>query len=467
MKKIISGILVLILLLSIFSGCSSKTDRENTLKIYNWDDYIDLSLLDDFKEYYDAKYGTDLNIIYDAFDTNETMLTKIEKGKEDYDVCAPSDYIIEKMVREDLVIPFDNKIVGENYNTYVPDFIKKQYAEITGNTDQILYSVGYTWGTMGIMYNKEHVDIADLKSMGWDILWNEKYSGMIYMKDSIRDTVCVGNIYVYKDEYLKLQAKFQNKELELDEYMETVQEIFNRTDEKTLAMIEEALIEQKYTVDAMYDIDNDKNAMVNGQAYLNLCWNGDAAWAILEAEELNNGVELGYYIPSEGTNLFFDGWVIPKYAVNTQAANEFVNFMITPKVAVQNMEYIGYTSVVSSPETLEFAQSSAYEDDEAVDVSYFFEGQTNVKTNSAMYPDFSIVASSAIMRDYGEDTENVAFMWTRVKGNALSPAMVIFMVVIGLAIIGLIVFVVVKKAKKKTAKSKKSTNKKKNTYRPE
>ncbi|MEG1520605.1 MAG: ABC transporter substrate-binding protein, partial [Clostridia bacterium] len=266
-------------------------------------------VLEDFKAYYKEKYGIELEIIYETFDTNETMLTKVEKAHEDYDLVCPSDYIIEKMVDNGLVIPMDMDIVGTPYNNSVSQYFRDQYAAASGNNESTLYSIGYMWGTMGIIYNKEHVSIEELQEQGWGILWNEKFKGKIFMKDSLRESICVGNIYVYEDEYKALKKQFDSGELALKDYTASIQALFNRTDADTIAKIEEALIGQKNIVDAMYDVDNDKNAMVNGSAYLDVAWSGDATWAQIEASEANNGVELGYYVPDYASNIWFDGWV--------------------------------------------------------------------------------------------------------------------------------------------------------------
>lgn len=463
MKRIIAIILSLILILSCFAGCQNKEEKRNqTLRIYNWEDYIEPTVLDDFIAYYFDKYGIQLEIIYETFDTNETMLTKVEKAHEDYDLVCPSDYIIEKMVNNDLVLPMDMDIVGKAYEKAVSPYFREQYAAASGNNETTLYSIGYMWGTMGMIYNKEHVDIADLEEQGWGILWNEKYKGKIFMKDSIRDSLCVANIYVYEEEYKALKEKFDSGEISHKEYTASIQALFNRTDPETIQLIEDALIEQKYIVDAMYDVDNDKNAMVNGSAYLDVAWSGDATWAQIEALEADNGVELGYYIPTYASNIWFDGWIIPKYAKNIQAANEFAAFLLRPDIAIRIMDYIGYPSVVSSPETLEYAESMAFDDDENADVSYFFDGATDVRVNSTMFPPIEIVDSCAVMNDYKDATADMSAMWARVKGNYLTPLTITVLIVFGVAVLSLVIFNALKHRKKKVL-----TTHKKNSYRPE
>lgn len=455
MKRIIAVIVCLLLILSMFSGCG-KTSREETLRIYNWEDYIDPEVLDDFKAYYFEKYGVELNIQYETFDTNETMYTKIEKAHEDYDLCCPSEYIIEKMVKNGLTIQLDENIVGEIYKNNVPDYIREKFAAVTGNTDTDIYSVGYMWGTLGIIYNTDEVSLEDLENEGWAILWNEKYAGKIFMKDSIRDSYAVGNLYVYQQNYLSLKEQYEKGEITLSQYSDKVQELFNRTDDATIELIENALKTQKDTVDAMYDVDNDKNSMVNGTAYLDVAWSGDARWAIIEAQEANNSVNLDYYIPKEGTNVWFDGWVIPKYAKNLQAANEFIAYLLNPEVAIKIMDYIGYPSVASSEEIFEYGQEQAFNNDVERDVSYFFDNEnaSSAVVTQTMYPDASLAFSGAVMKDFGDANENINNMWARVKGNTLTVFVYIVDCLVGLGLVYLIVIRIMKWKKARSVKGK-------------
>jgi len=170
MKRLIALLLAVLIVLPtafLFTGCDDS--RENVLRIYNWEDYIDPQVLDDFVDYYYDKYGVLLEIQYETFDTNETMYTKIEKAHEDYDLCCPSEYMIEKMKKQGLILKMDQNIVGQAYNQNVPNYIKEQFAIVSGNTETDIYSVGYMWGTLGIIYNEDKVAIEDLENQGWGI----------------------------------------------------------------------------------------------------------------------------------------------------------------------------------------------------------------------------------------------------------------------------------------------------------
>ena len=188
--------------------------------------------------------------------------------------------------------------------------------------------------------------------------------------------------------------------------------MYDSTDE-SIADVEAFLKEAKRLV-AGWEADFGKEMMTKEKAYINLTWSGDAVWAIEEAAEV--GVPLDYIVPKEGSNVWFDGWVIPKYAVNTKAARYFINFMCRPDIAIRNMEEIGYVSVIASPEVLE-AQSDD-ELTETVDASYFFgEGAEKVKLNPVQYPDKSVIERCAMMHDSGDRTPKMLEMWARVKGD--------------------------------------------------
>jgi spermidine/putrescine transport system substrate-binding protein len=181
MKRIYALIAAAIVLL----GCSE--DRSHILKVYNWADYIDEELLGEFEEWYLEQTGEEVEIIYQTFDINETMLSKIELGHEDYDVVCPSDYIIERMLKNDLLLPLDfNFGDTPNYIGNVSPYINSKFAEIEGSgKDARDYSVGYMWGTVGLIYNPKYIDPDEAHS--WEVLRNPAYKGKVLMKDAFRD----------------------------------------------------------------------------------------------------------------------------------------------------------------------------------------------------------------------------------------------------------------------------------------
>ena len=374
-------------------------DRAHTLKIYNWADYIDESVLDDFKVWYKEQTGEEVEIIYQLFDINEIMLAKIERGKEDFDVVCPSEYIIERMLRNNMLLPIDKEF-GQtpNYLQHISPYIIERFNCIDGSGKNANdYAVGYMWGTTGMLYNAKYVTREEAST--WAVLHNEKFKKKIFIKDAFRD--------VYSTVLIYLRQK------ELNEGSITIDELMRDSSDKSIADVEAFLKKAKPLV-AGWEADFGKEMMTQEKAVLNLTWSGDAAWAIEEAADV--GVELDYVVPKEGSNVWFDGWVIPKYAKNIKAARYFINFMCRPDIAIRNMDEIGYVSVIASPEILE-----AQTDDElteSVDASYFFgEGAESVKLDPVMYPDKSIIERCGMMHDSGDRTQQLLEMWERVKRN--------------------------------------------------
>ena len=374
-------------------------DREHTLKIYNWADYIDESVLDDFKVWYKEQTGEEVEIIYQLFDINEIMLAKIERGKEDFDVVCPSEYIIERMLRNNMLLPID-KDFGQtpNYLQYISPYITECFNKIDGSGKNANdYAVGYMWGTTGFLYNTRYVTREEAST--WSTLLNEKFDKKIFIKDAFRD--------VYSTQLIYLRQK------ELAEGTVTLEQLMYDSSDASIADVEAHLKQAKKLV-AGWEADFGKEMMTKEKAYLNLTWSGDAVWAIEEAAEV--GVPLDYVVPKEGSNVWFDGWVIPKYAVNIKAARYFINFMCRPDIAIRNMDEIGYVSVIASPEILE-AQSDE-ELNETVDATYFFgEGTEKVKLNPVMYPDKAVIERCAMMHDSGARTPKMLEMWARIKGD--------------------------------------------------
>ena len=413
MKKILSFMLV-----ALFAMGSFAADRAHTLKVYNWADYIDESVLNGFPAWYKEMTGEEVEVIYQTFDINESMLTEIEVGHEDYDVICPSEYIIERMLKANLLKKIDKASIpeGQRYFDNVAPFAVDKFAQMSETETVSDYTVGYMWGTTGFIYNPEHVNGEDLHT--WGALLDPKFKGQIYMKDAFRDVYSVVVLYAYRDEIAR-------GEVTRDELVKTI------TPER-IARVEEILTAAKDNF-AGWEVDFGKEEMTKGKTWMNLSWSGDAQWAIDEAAEV--GVTLNYLVPEEGSNVWFDGWVIPKYAKNTKAASYFINYMCMPENAILNMEEIGYVSVIASPEILEWADDEeAYE--ETVDLSYYFgDSAVAVHANPVLYADRAVIERCALMHDCGDQTEAMLAMWNRVKGDNLSGTMVIIIVIIVLAVI--------------------------------
>ena len=430
MKRILHILLLLGVLLSV--ACNHDDARKSIIKVYNWADYIDEELLTEFEDWYYEQTGERVEVVYQLFDINEIMLAKIERGKEDFDVACPSEYIIERMLKNDLLLPI-NKDFGStpNYLGNVSPYIQEVFNKIDGGGKNANdYAVGYMWGTTGFLYNTKYVTREEAST--WSSLWNPKFDKKLLIKDAFRDVYSPLLIYAN-------QERVKSGEVTLDELMH------DATDE-SIAVVE-ALLKQAKPYVAGWEADFGKEIMTKEKAWINLSWSGDAVWAIEEAEAVD--VELDYVVPEEGSIVWFDGWVIPKYAKNTKAAAYFINFMCMPENAIRNMDEIGYVSVIGTPDVMEYMSESAVEAgvEDTTDLTYFFgEGADSVVINSAMYPDRKVIERCAMMHDSGPRTEAMLAMWSRVKGDNLNNWMV---VVIFIAIGFLIVVGVIRKLKKR------------------
>ena len=407
--------------------CACSEDRDHILKVYNWADYIDEELIGEFEQWYEQQTGEKVEVVYQTFDINETMLSKIELGHEDYDVACPSDYIIERMLRNDLLLPI-NRDFGDtpdyigNVSPYIMDEV---FSKIEGggrNAND--YSVGYMWGTTGLLYNPKYVSDEDVRT--WEVLRNPEYAGKILVKDAFRDV------------YTSLLISFYIEQVEAGQ--KDLQTIGFDASEESIAKVEEYLNSFKDNV-AGWEADFGKDQMTKELAWLNLSWSGDAQWAIDEAEEI--GLELKYAIPETGSSVWFDGWVIPKYAKNIKAASYFINYMCMPENAVRNMDVSGYVSTIGGEEILQ--AMSDPESFDPIDVSYFFGEQADsVCVNPVMYPDRRVMSRCGMMHDSG--TEDLLKMWSRVKGDSASIWTYTLICIVFLALIAALV---VKYAKKR------------------
>ena len=459
-----------LLLATLFAGmslasCASDTDNHkkdnNVLRVYNWQDYIfegdknNDSTIQQFKDYYKQKYKKDVQVEYYTFETNETMLNVLKTGKSNYDLICPSDYTIQKMIKDGMVEKIDiNQI--PNYTKYASHYIQDLFnnSKTTNENDEVVswseYSVAYMWGTMGFMYDPSYIkNDADIRT--WEIVWNKEYKYLSTLKDSVRDTYCAAVFYVYKNELQQLKIKHQNNEISDSEYNNAITEIMNRKDEKTIKLVEKALQEAKENIYG-FEVDSGKSDIVTGKIAINFCWSGDAVYSMDCAEE-ESDVYLNYVVPEEGSNVWFDGWVMPKGA-NKELAYEFINFLCDPKIAALNMGEVGYTSSIAGQEMWELVNDWYGCEESATasthDVSYFFENTGIVDENgnpitdfiiytedvdrqlSAQYPTYDTIIKCAIMQDFGKQNSAILEMWIRAKSDTVPIWAWIF---IGLAIL--------------------------------
>ena len=434
MKKFISILSVLALLMGLFTSCGrSDEERSKILKIYNWGDYIDEDVLTDFPKWYKEQTGEEVRIIYQIFDINEIMLTKIERGHEDFDLICPSEYILERMLRKNLLLPIDRNFGKtpdyiDNVSPYIQEELNKLSQPGRKTTD---YVVPYMWGTAGLLYNK--ADVSRDEVMSWKCLWDPRFRNKILMKDSYRDAYGTAIIYAHARE--------------LADSTVTVEQLMNDNSPQAIALAEKYLKEMKPNI-AGWEADFGKEMMTKNKAWINFTWSGDAVWAIEEADAV--GVELDYTVPCEGSNIWYDGWVIPRYARNVKAASYFINYLCQPSVALRNMDAIGYVSAVATPEIMEAKTDTTL--DVHSDLSYFFgplPGADSLQIDPVQYPDRRVVERCAMIRDFGDRTELVLEMWSRVKGDNLNTGIVLLIfAVFGLLFIWL-VYAKIRKYKQK------------------
>ncbi|MBQ1750769.1 MAG: ABC transporter substrate-binding protein [Bacteroidales bacterium] len=419
---------------ALLAAISCSSDRSGVLKVYNWSDYIGEGIISEFEQWYKEQTGEDITVVYQTFDVNETMLSKIEKGHEDYDVVCPSDYIIERMLNSGLLLPLDFASIPDSINYIAKNrspYIEKMFREINPEIDANDYSVAYMWGTTGIIYNTKYV--TDEEASTWDVISNPKFKDQVLIKDAPRDVY--GPVLIYL------------KQKELKEGKVTLQELMGDSSDESIAAVEEYLKSAKDNV-LGWEADFGKDQMTKGRGVLSLNWSGDAVWAIEEAAAV--GVDLKYVVPEEGSTVWFDGWVIPKYAKNVKAATYFIDFMCRTDIAIRNMDETGY---VASNGAWEVLESQIDEEQDAVDLSYFFgEGADSVHVDGTLYPDKAVIERCALEHDWGADTDKLLAMWSRVKGdNANSMTYII----IGALLLAIIAAAAVSAHKKRARHSSK------------
>lgn len=349
MKKL-AFLVALVLAIAPLAGCGAAQEDTVTINVLNWGDYIDESLLEQFTE------ETGIKVNYTPMANNEEMLVKLTATDSIYDVCFPSDYIIEKLIADDMLHELNKENIPNIVN------IDERFLNLAfdpGNK----YSVPYMWGTVGILYNTTMVT-EPVKS--WDILWDAKYSGQILMYDSIRDTIGVA--------LMKLGYSI------------------NTRDEQQILDAEAALIEQKPLVLA-YLGDSIKDTMINGGGALAVVYSGDAMWC---SDPVEGNGDLAYAVPETGSNLWFDNIVIPKTSKHTAEAEAFINFLCDAEVAKANTEYIGY----STPNAAAF---------EMLDDSY--------KNNPTYNPPQEILDKCELYHDLGDFINVYNASWNRIKAG--------------------------------------------------
>lgn len=525
---------------------------ETTIHILNVEDYIylaeeegDEDLVVQFEKYAKENLGFENpHVVYATTPTPETMLNELETGKANYDLLCPSDYMIQRMVEANLLDKLDGSLLP-SYNQYASVRIREyldncftKYYEPGEIIKDNPYAVGYMWGTLGILFNPTYqgrnYDQTCKDMQTWDVLWNSDYRRTISVKDSMRDTFAVGLIHSYTDDYemvkddVKTMPGFKRlhdeykaiknpTEEQSKEYNDKVSNLFNMDDsvvtskESVISNVSRELNSLKTNIYGL-EVDTGKNDILTNKIGVNLAWSGDAVYSMDLGEEENN-LELCYSVPEYGSNIWFDGWCMPKRQNRTEAerqlAHAFLDFISMPENASQNMDYTGYTPFIAGDDILDLTRSyydCRYDEEledivpltaedlannvyQTVDLTYFFDGtldnygpedmifyttqdeehdlylpykdEGNISVGRQFYcqfPDEETIVRCAVMRDFGKYNNHITKMWEKFKSTSLPVWAIVLFSVEGIVAASLILYFVINKMHKKSLRKKRKGN---------
>lgn len=482
MKKALNLLLCLLLAALWLAPAFASAEQETvTLRICNWEEYIDLggweedetidldsgdifgenSLIEDFEAWYEETYGQKVRVEYSTFGTNEDLYNMLTIG-DVYDLVCPSEYMIMKLMAEDKVQPLSESFFEEeNENNYyirgVSPYIRNIFEthDINGVTwDKC--AAGYMWGVTGFLYNPEAMPEETAGS--WKLLEDTEYARQITMKDNVRDAYFAAVGALKSD--LLTSGEFIGRE----DYGLALQTEMNDVSPETVDRVQDYLQSIK---DNLYSFETDsgKADMITGKVVANYQWSGDAVYAMDQAEE--DDYILNFAAPRECTNIYFDGWIMLKSGINgdaakQQAAEAFINFISRPDNVIRNMYYIGYTSAISGGEDgrvfeyLDWNYGAEDDEEETVDypVGYFFSGEEGnedytltvpaeqlQRQLSAQYPSEDVIRRASIMVYFDEQqSELINRMWIRIRCFNIEMVPLWVWIVLALIIAGGICF---------------------------
>ena len=474
---------------------SSEDDGITYLHVLNAEDYIDEELLTQFEE-----ENPGVKIIYETFDTNETMYNQLQTGKAEYDLINCSEYMVQRLASEKLI----QKVEGlKTYYKNVSKFLVNEDTNSPGKIDKISvysktnndylgklseYAIGYMWGTLGIVYNPYYSKFVERdlnkdylvellnSNDGWSSFWNKKFKGVQSIKDSMRDTYALGILEVYKD-------KFNDPNLSLEDK----NKIFNSHDKETIELVKNSLIDLKSNIFG-FEVDSGKNDIVTKKIGMNLAWSGDACFSILKGEFYpgddesyeeekpeSEKTKLYYALPKTGANIWFDAWCMPKNvkkgSKNYDYSIKFLDFLSEIDSVTSNMSYTGYTSFMSGEnnEIFDYINEEFGQDESEktikYDISYFFNGNKGDyvldvdpdsfegRTMKAQYPTIDEINNLFVMEDFGNDNNKIVQMWEDVKVNPLPTFVIVLLVAFFVITLGYLgTYQLVKKYKVKKRK---------------
>ena len=357
MKKI-KLIFTALLIIMLFTNCTTKDSYDkNTLYVYNWGLYLDESVIGIFEERYNCK------VVYDEFDTNEEMYAVVSSKARMYDVLCPTDYMIEKMIKQNLLYEYDIKELS-NYDNIDPKILGIIKSFDSNNT----YAVPYVHSTLGMIYNKTQLDDMELPyPKKWADMWNEKYKGEILMQDAMRDLLMVG---LRKNNFS-----------------------INTLNQAELDKATDDLIDQKYLVSA-YMIDDLRDKMAAGNGSIAVMYSGEVQYI----KENGSSFEYVYILPEEGVNFTIDAWVIPKNSHNVDLAKKWIDFMLEPDIALLNYDEMHYG--IANLKTIDMIRER--------------DGEEAIR-NEAIFPNLDDIDKYELYKDLGSFEEKYNEAYKKIK----------------------------------------------------
>ena len=389
-KRLLSLLLALLICLTALPTSAAAADTV-TINVYNWGQYIadgtddSIDVIEAFEEAY-----PNIKVNYMTFDSNESMYTKLKAGGSSFDIIIPSDYMIDKLIQEDMLEELDFSNIP-NYETIDEGFKNLAY------DPENRYSVPYTWGTVGIIYNTKYVDPADVT--GWEIFGNEKYAGKILMFDNPRDAFAIAQLELGYD--------------------------INTEDSVALGLAAQLLRDQKPLVQA-YVMDQIFDKMERAEAWIAPYYAGDYLTMVEENPDLE------FYFPEEGYNLFVDAICIPKGAEHKKEAELFINFLISPEICAQNLEFLGYSAPSSAAKALMDPETAE---------------------NPVAYPSDEVLARGVAFRALSETaTQEMNTLWLTVK--TADTATTVYLILTAVAAVGVAVLWLYAKMRRRVKKAR-------------
>lgn len=469
-SRVVSFVFALLVVMPFFfAPVKTFADEGKEITVFSVDDYIheateegELGVLEMFEE------ETGIKVNYLTFATNEEMYNELKKDPNACDLVCPSEYMIMKLAEEEMIRKFETPNNFREYGSeYIKNVFKKYPLNIMDEDEGETYAVGYMWGTVGLIYSIDNMGENPEILTNWSGLWDKSLNGRVTIKDSIRDTYFIALAKVFEEELLSCKQKFEDGEYITTEdptgiegYNRDITEIVNRTDYASVQAVESELAILKQNLFG-FEVDSGKSDILTGKIDVNLAWSGDAVYSIYQGlfdddgNPLPNQVFLGYTIPEEGSNVWFDGYVMTKNA-DYDSSLLFLDFIARPDVAVLNMDFTGYTSCIAGDEVFEYVLDS-YNDDESevcVDLKYFFdpsyEGDDYVVRVSedveqiffAQYPTEEEINRCAIMKNFsGEELVRINDMWKKTKLVTLTDLQIYLTLAGMLAVIGIVVVI--------------------------